>query len=111
MSQKLANLEAALQNILGDKIKRLDEGKGELTLTVSAADYIAVARTLRDHAELKFEQLMDLCGMDYSAYKDGGPSIYQDGPRFGVVSHLLSISKNWRLRLRVMVPDDPSRSW
>ncbi|TAK97879.1 MAG: NADH-quinone oxidoreductase subunit C [Aquabacterium sp.] len=106
MTQKLANLEAALQNVLGDKIKRLDKDRGELTLTVSAADYLEVARTLRDHADLKFEQLMDLCGMDYSAYKDGAPSIYSDGPRFCAVSHLLSITKNWRLRLKVFAPDD-----
>ena len=106
MTQKLANLQAALQNVLGDKIKRLDSAKGELTLTVSAADYIDVARTLRDHAELRFEQLMDLCGMDYSTYKDGGSSIYLDGPRFCVVSHLLSVSKNWRLRLKVFAVDD-----
>ena len=106
MSQKLANLEAALKNVLGDKIKRLDNAKGELTLTVSAADYLGVAQTLRDHAELKFEQLIDLCGMDYSSYKDGAPSIFQDGPRFAAVSHLLSVSKNWRLRLRTFAPDD-----
>jgi NADH-quinone oxidoreductase subunit C len=105
-TQKLANLEACLRNVLGDKIKRLDSAKGELTLTVSAADYLAVAKTLRDHAELKFEQLIDLCGMDYSTYKDGGPSIYADGPRYCAVSHLLSVSKNWRLRLKVFAPDD-----
>ncbi|MGQ0596482.1 NADH-quinone oxidoreductase subunit C [Aquabacterium sp.] len=106
MTQKLANLQTALQNVLGDKIKRLDSAKGELTLTVSAADYLEVARTLRDHADLKFEQLIDLCGMDYSAYKDGAPSIYSDGPRFCAVSHLLSVSKNWRLRLKVFALDD-----
>jgi len=106
MTQKLANLQTALQNVLGDKIKRLDNAKGELTLTVSAADYLEVARTLRDHVDLKFEQLIDLCGMDYSAYKDGAPSIYSDGPRFCAVSHLLSVSKNWRLRLKVFAPDD-----
>ena len=64
MSQKLDNLEVALQNVLGDKIKRLDKARGELTLTVSAADYLGVCRTLRDHADLKFEQLIDLCGID-----------------------------------------------
>jgi len=106
MTQKLANLQVALQNVLGDRIKRLDSAKGELTLTVSAADYLEVARTLRDHADLRFEQLIDLCGMDYSAYKDGAPSIYSDGPRFCAVSHLLSVSKNWRLRLKVFALDD-----
>ena len=106
MSQKLAILQAALQNVLGDKVKRLDNIKGELTLTVSAADYLDVSRTLRDHEDLRFEQLIDLCGMDYSAYKDGAPSIYADGPRFCVVSHLLSVTKNWRLRLKVFAPND-----
>ena len=90
MSQKLANLQAALERILGDKIKRLDSIKGELTLTVSPADYHDICLTLRDHAELKFEMLVDLCGMDYSTYKDGGPSIYADGPRFCAITHLLS---------------------
>ena len=106
MSQKLATLQAALERILGDKIKRLDNIKGELTLTVSAADYHDICLNLRDHADLKFEQLMDLCGMDYSTYKDGAPSIYADGPRFCAVTHLLSVSKNWRLRLKVFALDD-----
>ena len=103
---KLDTLQAALQNVLGDKIKRLVSDRGELTITVSAADYLDVARTLRDHADLAFEQLQDLCGMDWSAYKDGADSIYADGPRFGVVLHLLSISKNWRLRVKTFAPDD-----
>jgi NADH-quinone oxidoreductase subunit C len=106
MTQKLANLEVALQNVLGDKIKRLVKDRGELTLTVAASDYLEVARTLRDHGELKFEQLIDLCGLDYSAYKDGAESIYADGPRYCTVSHLLSVSKNWRLRLKVFAPED-----
>lgn len=106
MSQKLANLQATLETILGDKIKRLDSVKGELTLTVTAVDYLAICQTLRHHAELRFEQLIDLCGMDYSTYKDGAESIYSEGPRFCVVSHLLSVSKNWRLRLKVFAPND-----
>lgn len=106
MSQKLATLQAALETVLGDKIKRLVLERGELTIAVSAADYLGVARTLRDDASLKFEQLIDLCGIDYSAYKDGGESIYTDGPRFCVVTHLLSVSKNWRLRLKVFALDD-----
>ncbi|HET8871665.1 MAG TPA: NADH-quinone oxidoreductase subunit C [Aquabacterium sp.] len=106
MSQKLANLQAALESILGDKIKRLDNAKGELTLTVGANDYLGVCQTLRDHADLRFEQLIDLCGVDYSTYKDGAESIYSEGPRFCVVLHLLSVSKNWRVRLKVFAPDD-----
>ncbi|HET8869766.1 MAG TPA: NADH-quinone oxidoreductase subunit C [Aquabacterium sp.] len=106
MSQKLATLQASLQSVLGDKIQRLDLVKGELTLTVSAANYLAVCQTLRDHAELRFEQLIDLCGMDYSTYKDGAESIYAEAPRFCVISHLLSVNKNWRLRLKVFAPND-----
>ncbi|TDP83743.1 NADH dehydrogenase subunit C [Aquabacterium commune] len=106
MSQKLATLQAALETVLGDKIKRLVVDRGELTITVSAADYEGVARTLRDDASLKFEQLIDLCGMDYSTYKDGAENIYSEGPRFCVVSHLLSVSLNWRVRLKVFATDD-----
>lgn len=106
MSTKLDTLQAALQSVLGDKVKRLDQALGELTLTVAPADYLEVARTLRDHAELQFEQLQDLCGMDYSTYKDGAPSIYAEGPRYAVVSHLLSIAKNWRVRMKVFATDD-----
>ncbi len=106
MSTKLDTLQATLQKVLGAKIARLDRALDELTLTVKAEDYLQVATTLRDDASLAFEQLMDLCGVDYSTYKDGAPSIYAEGPRFAVVSHLLSVSKNWRLRLKVFAPDD-----
>ena len=99
---RLDTLQAALPALLGDKLTSLVRDRGELTATVAAADYLAVARLLRDHAELKFEQLVDLCGVDYSSYRDAGV----DGPRFCVVSHLLSVSKNWRLRLKVFCPDD-----
>ena len=98
----LDTLKASLEAALGDKIKTLSLALDELTLTVSAADYLGVAKTLRDHSELRFEQLIDLCGVDYSAYKDGA----YEGARFAVVSHLLSITKNWRVRLVVFAPDD-----
>lgn len=106
MSQKLDTLQAALHDVLGDAIVRLDRIKGELTLVVKAGSYLQVAQTLRDHPSLRFEQMMDLCGMDYSAYKDGAASIFAEGPRYAAVLHLLSIEKNWRLRLRVFAPDD-----
>ena len=106
MSLKLDTLQAALTSVLGDTIVRLDRARGELTLTVKAADYLRVAATLRDHAELRFEQLIDLCGMDYSAYRDGADSQFAEGPRFAAVLHLLSVEKNWRLRVRVFAPDD-----
>lgn len=106
MSLKLDTLEAALHSVLGDAVARLDRVRGELTLTVKAADYFKVATTLRDHAQLRFELLIDLCGMDYSAYKDGAESQFAEGPRFAAVLHLLSVEKNWRLRVRVFAPDD-----
>ena len=102
---KLDTLQAALQAVLGERIVDLKNELGELTLRVSAADYLDVATTLRDHAELKFEQLIDLCGLDYSDFGNGA-SVIAEGPRFAVVSHLLSLSKNWRLRLKVLCPDD-----
>jgi NADH-quinone oxidoreductase subunit C len=102
MTQKLDNLQAALAAALGDTIKRMVRDRGEITITVGAAQYLAAVNTLRDHPALKFEQLMDLCGVDYSDYRNE-PT---DGPRYCVVSHLLSIEHNWRVRLKVYAPDD-----
>jgi NADH-quinone oxidoreductase subunit C len=99
---KLDTLQAAMESALGARLKMLLRDRGELTVTVSAADYVAAATVLRDQADLRFEQLIDLCGVDYSSYKDQP----WEGPRFCVVSHLLSVSKNWRVRLKVFAPDD-----
>jgi len=99
---KLDVLEAALAAVLGERVRTLVRDRGELTLTVSAANYVDAALLLRDHADLKFEQNVDLCGVDYSSYKDQP----WEGARFCVVSHLLSVSKNWRVRLKVFCPDD-----
>jgi NADH-quinone oxidoreductase subunit C len=106
MSHSIQTLEAALHEVLGDKIQRLDSALGELTLTLAPANYHAVAQILRDDARLGFEQLVDLCGLDYSQYKDGAHSKFTDAPRFAVVSHLLSIAHNWRLRVRSFVVSD-----
>ena len=95
-------LQAALEGVLGDKIKTFKRDRGEITITVSSANYLDVAKTLRDDASLKFETLVDLCGLDYSSYKDQP----WEGPRYCIVSHLLSVSKNWRVRLKVFAPDD-----
>ncbi|HEY4082426.1 MAG TPA: NADH-quinone oxidoreductase subunit C [Burkholderiaceae bacterium] len=99
---KLDTLKAALEAVLGEKIQKLHIALGEITLTVSAADYFGVAQTLKSHPDLAFEQLIDLCGLDYSSYKDGA----YEGLRYAVATHLLSITKNWRLRLKVFCPDD-----
>jgi NADH-quinone oxidoreductase subunit C len=100
MSAKLDTLQAALgAAFVGATLKR---EFGELTLVVSAADYLAAATRLRDDPVLQFEQLIDLCGVDYSGYGNGG----YEGLRYAVTSHLLSLTHNWRVRLRVFAPDD-----
>lgn len=102
MASKLEILKANLDNAFGDKLKSATESLGQLTIVVAASDLIDVATRLRDDPALGFEQLIDLCGVDYSTYGDGA----YDGPRFAAVSHLLSIRNNWRLRVRVFAPDD-----
>ena len=102
MTQKLDTLQEALQTTLGDALQSLVRARGEITITVPAARYLEVAKTLRDHPALKFEQLIDLCGVDFSDYKNEGT----EGLRYCVVSHLLSVSLNWRVRLKVFAPDD-----
>ncbi len=102
MTQKLDTLEAALLAAFGDTLKATTRALGEITITVPAAAYAATMQRLRDDPSLKFEQLMDLCGLDYSDYKNQP----WDGPRYAVVAHLLSITHNWRVRVRVFAPDD-----
>jgi NADH-quinone oxidoreductase subunit C len=102
MSAHLDTLQAALEAALGPKISRFVRDRGEITISVKASDYHAVALQLRNDQTLAFEQLIDLCGLDMSSWKDTA----WDGPRYVVVSHLLSVSKNWRVRLKVTCPDD-----
>ena len=102
LDPSLITLQTVLEQALGERIKHLKRERGELTLTVTAEHYLAVAGILRDHADLKFEQLIDLCGVDYSSYKDQP----WEGPRYCVVSHLLSVTHNRRLRLKAFCPDD-----
>jgi NADH-quinone oxidoreductase subunit C len=102
MTQRLDTLQAALQEHLGDAVQSLVRDRGQLTLKVRAADYTAVMLMLRDNPALRFEQLIDLCGIDYSEWKDQP----WDGLRYGVVSHLLSITHNHRLRVKVLATDD-----
>ena len=102
MSAKLETLSQNLQKHFGDKLKSLKLALGELTVEVAAADYLAVMTSLRDEPGLGFEEMVDLCGVDYSTYGDGAWS----GRRFAAVSHLLSIANNWRLRVRVFAEDD-----
>ena len=102
MAGKLENLKNNLEAALGSRIVSLTQALGEFTLVVDSADYIAAAQVLHDDPRLAFTQLMDLCGVDYSSYGEGG----WKGARFAVTSHLLSIEHNWRVRLRAFALDD-----
>ena len=101
----MSRLETLVRNlaaVLGGRIADTTVARGEVTIVVPAAEHLEVARMLRDHADLRFEQLIDLCGVDYLEYGGGG----RQGRRFAVVLHLLSVTHNWRLRVRTFCPDD-----
>ena len=102
MSAKLETLVQNLQKHFGDKLKSLKLALGEVTIEVGAADYLGVMTALRDETDLHFEEIIDLCGVDYSTY---GDAVWQ-GLRYAAVSHLLSIAHNWRLRVRVFAEND-----
>ncbi|OWF65843.1 NADH-quinone oxidoreductase subunit C [Polynucleobacter hirudinilacicola] len=102
MSDRLVQLAANLEKVLGKRIHSVQIALGEVTVVVNADTYFESAMLLRDDPSLAFEQLIDLCGVDYQDFRDGAWS----GQRFAVVSHLLSIQHNWRLRLRVFAADD-----
>ena len=102
MTSRLDNLAELLKTALGDKLTGVKQYVGELTLDISGEDIISCCKTLRDHEGCRFEQLIDLCGVDYSEYKESG----WEGSRYAVVYHLLSVSLNQRIRVRAFVRDD-----
>jgi len=102
MASKLETLKSNLEAALAGRLQSVTLALGELTVVVKADDYLDVCQRLRDEPSLRFEQLIDLCGMDYLTYGEGA----YEGPRFAAVLHLLSIEHNWRLRVRVFAPDD-----
>jgi len=95
-------LDKMLAANLTNKLVNIRQRLGETTIEVKAADMLEVLGKLRDAPELDFAQLIDLCGVDYSEYGDGA----WDGKRFAVVYHLLSLSRNERLRVRVFAEQD-----
>jgi NADH-quinone oxidoreductase subunit C len=120
MTNRIDDLGAALNAALGDKLLHTTVALGEITVVVSAAELSGVMRALRDRPELRFETLIDVCGVDYSAYgttgrgrmytsSDATPAEPPDPlrpRRYAVVYHLLSLSNNVRLSVRVFAPDD-----
>lgn len=102
MSAKLETLSQTLQSCFGDKLESVVVALGEVTIQVSAASYLEVMQTLRDEPSLKFEELIDLCGVDYSTHAAHG----DESRRFAAVTHLLSIAHNWRLRVRALAADN-----
>lgn len=103
MSLKLESLAQDMRDCFGERLLSLKNALGEITVEVSANDYFSVMQTLRDSPKFSFEQLSDLCGIDYSKYAAKDVCILS---RFAVVVHLLSIKLNYRLRVRVFVPND-----
>ncbi len=101
MSAKLEQMKSSLASALGERVAKVSESLGQVTIEVKAADLHAAMLILRDERSLGFTQLLDVCGVDYSEYADAW-----DGPRFAAVYHLLSIAHNWRLRVRAFCPDD-----
>ena len=99
---KLETLNQNLQAVLADKLAGISQRLGEITIEIKPEHWLEAALTLRDHADLRFEQMIDLCGVDYSTYGDGR----WQGRRFCVVTHLLSVSNNCRVRVKVFAGDD-----
>lgn len=99
---KIETLQAALQEALGAKISHMKADLGRVTIECRAADYLEVMKTLRDHPKLQFEQLIDLCGMDYSEYREQA----WEGFRFAAVLQMLSVALNHRLCIKVFAEDD-----
>ena len=95
-------LRDAVAAVLGEAAREIAVALDEVTVTVAQVDYLAVMETLRDAPHCRFEQLIDLCGMDYSTWREVGT----EGRRFAVVSHLLSVSLNQRVRVCVFCAED-----
>ena len=105
MTEPLQALSAHAREIFGAAIVNEHLAHGELTLEVERASLLKVCKRLRDDHPLRFEQLIDVCGVDYLSYRAESPEGARPGPRFAAVYHLLSVSRNQRLRLRVFLDD------
>ncbi len=106
MVHSLSAVAAHAKETFGDSIRNVIEAVGELTLEIKREDVRDVCRILRDDASFAFEQLTDLCGVDYQLYRQEAPEGARRGPRFAVVYHLLSLKHNRRIRLRAFLDDE-----
>jgi NADH-quinone oxidoreductase subunit C len=119
MTAELGTLRTNLTSSFGDKLVSMEEKLGELTVVVRAPVMLEVLTRMRDEQALRFEQLIDLCGVDYSTYgsdiSEGGAYFGSDIPsadaaahphRFAVVYNLLSVTNNVRIRVRIFAEDD-----
>ena len=102
MASSLEALNSSVEAALGEHLVSAVIDRHELTIICRTASIVEACNRLKDTAELRFEQCIDLCGIDYSTYKDGA----WNGARFAVVCHLLSISNNQRIRVRFFAEDD-----
>ncbi len=102
MTARTEILAARVNDLLGERVVGVVDALGEVTVTLKAEGMVESMLVLRDAPDLMFEQVIDVCGLDYKTYGDGR----WDGARYAVVYHLLSVSKNRRLRVRVFAPDD-----
>lgn len=103
MSDYYKNLGERICERFGDRISSTNVSLGELTVVIEKDCVLPVTEALRDNSEFAFEEVMDVCGVDYSDYANGD----WEGPRFAVVYHLLSLSNNHRMRLKVFLDGEP----
>ncbi|MDO9013073.1 MAG: NADH-quinone oxidoreductase subunit C [Gallionella sp.] len=102
MTTEKKSLLEDLGSLLGERLVSVQARLGEITVVVRATEMLSVLTLMRDAEELRFAQMVDLCGMDYSEYGDGA----WEGKRFAVVYHLLSVVHNRRLRVRIFAEED-----
>ena len=103
MSDHLKTVAACVKDKFGDTVANVIEVHGELTLEVGPDSLIPLCQFLRDDNECQYEMLMDLCGVDYLDYRKEARGAKYEGPRFAVVYHLLSLSRNSRVRVRTFI--------
>jgi NADH-quinone oxidoreductase subunit C len=121
MATRIETLAATLPAALGGALQSVTTALGEVTAVVSTAGLVDAMHALRDRSELRFEVLIDLCGVDYSSYGSTRPDVdyfssdatpaeplepRKHEKRFAVVYHLLSLAHNWRLRVRSYATDN-----